>query len=401
MPSHADSSSPVGEPTVGSSFIADAEFLMQHGQPLLLESPSGGRVVVSAEYQGRVMTSAVAPTGASLGYLNRSFVQAGKTGTRFDNYGGEDRFWLGPEGGQYGLYFPPGAPFDLGHWQTPAGFQEGTWEITEQGPRHVTFTRRLTVTNYSRVVFDLGVRRTVRVLDATEARAALGAAGAGLGRVDWVAFVSENRITNLGQRAWTKETGALSIWILSMFNPSPDTFVVVPFDRSGQGPIVNDAYFGKIPPDRLWVNEGEGFLVLRCDAQHRGKIGLGATRAREWAGSHSESARLLTLVNFDQPAGVTDYVNSMWDRQRLPFAGDVINSYNDGPTAPGAPPLGGFYEIETSSPAAFLAPGASLTHTQRTFHFVGERAALDGIARPTLGVGLDRVYATIGIAKGE
>jgi hypothetical protein len=34
-------------------------------------------------------------------------------------------------------------------------------------------------------------------------------------------------------------------------------------------------------------------------------------------------------------AGATDYVNSMWEDQKEPFSGDVVNSYNDGPTATG------------------------------------------------------------------
>ena len=59
---------------------------------------------------------------------------------------------------------------------------------------------------------------------------------------------------------------------------------------------------------------------------------------------------MLTLVQYDQPEGATDYVNSMWEIQKEPFAGDVVNSYNDGPPAPGAKPLGPFYELETSSP---------------------------------------------------
>jgi len=76
-----------------------------------------------------------------------------------------------------------------------------------------------------------------------------------------------------------------------------------------------------------------------------------------------------------------------------PFRGDVVNSYNDGPPAPGAKPLGPFYELETSSPAAALAPGRSLTHVHRTFHFQGERAGLDALARALLGVSLDEVEA--------
>ena len=46
-------------------------------------------------------------------------------------FGGEDRFWLGPEGGQYALYFKPGDPFDLDHWQVPDAFDWDKWDDRE------------------------------------------------------------------------------------------------------------------------------------------------------------------------------------------------------------------------------------------------------------------------------
>ncbi len=91
---------------------------------------------------------------------------------------------------------------------------------------------------------------------------------------------------------------------------------------------------------------------------------------------------------YTKPSGATRYVNSMWERQDKPYAGDVINSYNDGPPAKGLPPLGGFYEIESSSPAAALAPGESLNHEHQTYHFSGPRADLEALARQVLGVSL-------------
>jgi hypothetical protein len=69
----------------------------------------------------------------------------------------------------------------------------------------------------------------------------------------------------------------------------------------------------------------------------------------------------------------------------------VVNSYNDGPPAPGAKPLGPFYELETSSPAAALGPGESLRHVHRTFHFQGPRPELDALARRLLGAPLDAI----------
>ena len=91
----------------------------------------------------------------------------------------------------------------------------------------------------------------------------IGAVGPIPPGVKWVAFQTENRITNTGPAAWTDDKGLLSIWILAMFPPAADTRVVVPFDAQAQGPIVNDSYFGKVPSDRLTVHEREGYVVRR------------------------------------------------------------------------------------------------------------------------------------------
>jgi hypothetical protein len=211
--------------------------------------------------------------------------------------------------------------------------------------------------------------------------------------VKWVGFATTNTIANAGAKAWTEETGLVSVWILGMFAPVPGTEVVVPFETAGSGEIVNDRYFGKVPADRLTVREKEGFLVFKCDGQYRSKIGIGPSRAKPALGSYSDESKLLTIVLYTKPAGATRYVNSMWEPQKHPYAGDVVNSYNDGPTEPGKPSLGGFYEIESSSPAAALAPGAKLTHVHRTFHFTGPREALDEIAKKALGVSLREVLA--------
>jgi hypothetical protein len=112
------------------------------------------------------------------------------------------------------------------------------------------------------------------------------------------------------------------------------------------------------------------------------------------AGSYDGLGQVLTLVQYTRPTDVLTSVNSMWEIQREPYKGDVINSYNDGPPAAGQPPLGPFFELETSSPALNLAPAQRYTHVHRTFHFVGPKAELDRIARATINVGLDELTKT-------
>jgi hypothetical protein len=378
---------PAAPRTTMTTIDDDLAFLRAHGPVDVLASPEpgGGVVAVSARWQGRVMTSAVEPHGASLGFVHRAFLEAGKTGTPFDNYGGEDRFWLGPEGGQFGLYFAPGSPFEISAWQTPHAMQEGEWEVKSRDAAHVTFARTMHVENWSRAAFDVAVERTVRVLSADDVRARFGETPPPGSR--WVAFETDNAVANAGTRPWTRDTGLLSVWILGMYAPAADARVIVPFDPAGGGPVVNDAYFGHIPPDRLVVHEREGWLELVADGQRRGKIGVSASRAREVLGSWTPGQRLLTLVRYAKPSQAVDgYVNSAWEPQREPYGGDVVNAYNDGPTAPGKPSLGGFYEIETSSPALALAPGQSARHVHTTLHVVGDPASLDPLARRLLGI---------------
>ena len=378
-----------------NGFDADLAFLRQHTEVIVLGDPGGARVAVVPAWQGRVATSTVGAAAApGYGWINRELVASRKLQPHMNAFGGEDRIWLGPEGGQYSIFFGKGDPFDLEHWQTPPLIDSEPWPVAEQDPRHVVFRRQGRLVNYSGTRFELRVDRTIRLL---EREAAAGSLGVSLPpELKLVAFESENVLVNTGRAAWTKPGGLLSIWILGMFQPSPRTTVVVPHregPESELGPVVNDAYFGKVPADRLVARGGR--LFFKGDGEHRSKIGLSPERAPSLLGSYDAASGLLTIVSYTRPAGASDYVNSMWEIQKQPYRGDVVNSYNDGPPAPGAKPLGPFYELETSSPAAALEPGGRLTHVHRTFHFQGERALLDAISRKLLGVSLDEVESAL------
>ena len=67
------------------------------------------------------------------------------------------------------------------------------------------------------------------------------------------------------------------------------------------------------------------------------------------------------------------------------------------PAGAGQKPLGPFYELETSSPAAALAPGASLTHVHRTFHVQGDAKDLDALALELLGVSLATIEKALSV----
>jgi uncharacterized protein DUF6786 len=392
------SASLLAAPAAAQTFADEVAFLQKHTKVVVLTDGQGMRVAVAPDLQGRVMTSSArGDAGPAYGWINRELVGSRTRDVHFNPYGGEDRFWLGPEGGQFAVFFKPGEPFDLAHWYTPPAVDTEPYPVTSSQADRVTFEKKMTLTNRAGSVFDLALHRVVRLVPRAQALRDLGLAGTE--PVQAVAFESENRITNTGALPWRKESGLLSVWILGMFKPSPQTTVVVPFQpgpEAARGPIVNAAYFGKVPADRLVV--GERAIFFSGDGRYRSKIGIPPARVRPVLGSYDASGGVLTLVQFERPADARDYVNSMWEVQKEPFGGDVVNSYNDGPPTPGAKPLGPFYELETSSPAAALPAGGSLVHRHRTIHLVGDRAALDTIARKALGASLEAIASALPVA---
>jgi hypothetical protein len=393
------SASLLAAPAAAQTFADEVAFLQKHTKVVMLTDGQGMRVAVAPDLQGRVMTSSArGDAGPGYGWINRDLLSSATRDVHFNPYGGEDRFWLGPEGGQFAVFFKPGEPFDLAHWYTPAAVDTEPYPVTASRPDRVTFDMKMTLANRAGTVFDLALHRVVRLVPRAQALKDLGLTGTE--PVQAVAFESENRITNAGAQPWRKESGLLSVWILGMFKPSARTTIVVPFNPGPEatlGPIVNAAYFGKVPAERLAV--GENAVFFSGDGRYRSKIGISPARVRPVLGSYDASGGVLTLVQFDRPTGARDYVNSMWEVQEEPFAGDVANSYNDGPPAPGAKPLGPFYELETSSPAAALPAGGSLVHRHRTVHIVGDKAALDAIARKALGASLDEITSALVAAK--
>jgi len=378
------------------SFGDDLAFAKKHTDVVVLSDASGqSRAAVAPKLQGRVLTSsAQGMTGLSFGWINRELIASGKVAEHINVYGGEDRFWIGPEGGQFSVFFKQAAPFDLEHWFTPAAIDTEPFELVSKSQNRAALRKDMQLGNYSGTIFKLRVDREIRVLDKAEAIEKLAVTPPSA--VKMVAFESANKMTNTGTKAWEKETGLLSIWILGMFNPSPATTVVVPFKTGPQdqlGPIVNDAYFGKVPADRLIIKKG--VLFFSGDGQYRSKIGLSPQRVKPVLGSYDAVNKVLTIVQYNKPDGVTDYVNSMWQLQDQPYRGDVVNSYNDGPAQPGAKPLGPFYELETSSPAAMLSPGQTLLHVHRTYHLQGKEADLDSVAKAILGVTISEIKSAL------
>src|SRR5258705_4019297 len=335
---------------MNGTFGYDLDFLRQyHKDIVVLGDSAGAQVVIAPAYQGRVMTStAEGNKGLSFGWLNYELIASGKPAEHINAFGGEERFWLGPEGGQFSIYFKKGVEFKFENWFVPKEIDTASFELVSSTKYDATFKKDMHLENYSGNRFDIRVNRSIHLLNRPAIDKSLGIAVPE--NVQAVAFESDNSITNKGNTRWDKKTGMLSIWILSMLNASAQTTVAVPYkqgDTAMLGKIVTDDYFGKVPADRLKVDSG--LILFKADANQRSKIGVSPKRALPFVASYDAVNNVLTIAQFTLPVGATDYVNSLWKLQDDPLAGDAVNAYNDGEIE--GKQMGKFYEIVSSSPA--------------------------------------------------
>ena len=340
-------------------YAADRIFLDRHTRIHELHAGTGA-LLVAPDLQGRVMTACVEPNGASLGFVNRAqFLVDPREPAAFRNYGGVERFWVGPESGPYALFFEPGAPHERDNWRVPEDLDTGRCRAvtTADGLR---LERTVRLENVLGTRFTMDVTRELHALDAAQAAKWVGTLPPG---TRWTGWSSETTVVNAGDVAWTPAGGLPCIWMIGMFAPGDDAWVIAPFDVDHEdpdgGPPVRADYFGEVPPERFRI--GDGFAVFRADARAEGKIGVLRNRATERIAAWDPDTGVLTVVVYGPVDREAPYLSEHWgERLPEPYYGDVANAYNSG-SAP-------FFELESSSPALALAPGAAYRHRHVTLH---------------------------------
>ena len=365
------------------SFGYDLHFLQQYDSVIVLQTDDrNAKIIVSPKYQAKVFTSTCGTDGTSFGWLNYKAFSAATNG-HMNAFGGENRFWLGPEGGKFSLFFNKGAKMEFANWKTPAAFDTEPWSIAGRSDYSVHLQKQMSLTNYNGNQLHLLVNRTITILTQQKIDQLIGIKADTALRA--VGYETNNELTNTGTSPWSEKTGLPCMWILDMFKPTPETVIIFPFKKAKGKPFTEIAttnYFGEIPSNR--IKHTDEVLFFKADGKYRGKIGIHPQFAKQVAGSYDYKNKVLTVIIF-QIDSTAKYLNQEWNTTKPPFSGDAANAYNDGPLADGSQ-MGPFYEIESVSPAAFLPPKQTLSHRQSVFHFSGSEQGINAIVENVFGV---------------
>ncbi len=376
------------------AFGQDLSFFSKNNAEVFLLGEGDSLIAVSPKYQGRVLTSTFGGAqGASLGWINHELIANNALGLQTMQIGGEDRFWLGPQGGDFSIFFPADSVYSDDNWRAPTALSSEPWDLVAKSKTQARFEKSADFENAKGKRFKVKAERELTVLDKKQVSEILGIEIPESVKV--VAFQSFNKLTNVGDSAWDEKSGMLNISVQSCFNANKKTRVFVPYKAGAPeklGDIVRDNYFEAATSGNGSLLVDPSYVMFKTDGRTMSGIGISGRRSEGIAVSFDASNGVLTVILYIKPSGTRGYLQNSWRRSGAArFDGDAISVYNNGPLARTSATADRFYEISTHSPALELGVGKSQFHLQRTFHFGGSEYDLGLISYKLTGIAIGQL----------
>lgn len=364
------------------SFGQDLTFFSEYGVDAFLLGEGDSYIAVSADWQGRVLTSTFnGEDSPSIGWIDRALMADEKHDLSTGQSGGEDRFWVGPQGGDFSVFFPDGAAQNEENWRIPAALASEPWTLTARTRTQAKFEKSAEFKNFKGNVLKVKAEREVSFIPRADAAKILGIEIPD--SVKMVAFQSLNKLTNAGEGAWSPQNGMLNISVQSCFNANPGVRVFLPYkpgDASKLGDVVRDNLYESAYTEggrRVLTPE---YVSVLADGKSMSGMGISPLRSEGIVLSYDSHNNILTVILYIKPSGRRAYLANSWRRPSRPFDGDAVSVYNNGSPARTSLSAQKYYEVSTYSPALNLGAGKSQFHLQRTFHFSGSEYDLGLIA---------------------
>jgi hypothetical protein len=362
------------------TFGYDVAFLSQYQKPILLSNPTS-KILLSAEYQGRVLTSTSDGfLGNSYGWINYNLIASQKLNEGGNSFGGEDRFWLGPIGSEYSLFYNQ-KTIESDNWYIPKAIDTQEYQLIKYSDTTVEFFASLNVKNNIGTPFYIELTRKVSLFSLAEIEAELQIKIPNT--IKSVGFQSNNTIKNVGED-WQQENGLIAPWILGMFQGNDESVAIFPFKESEEDTLEVSTYLNPLNQDRL--KEVDHTICYKTDGNYRSKVGLKPENTQSIFGHYNAKDSVLTIITYSyNPDG--DYLSCNEVEEDVLFGGDVVSSYNN--QIPSGTPS--FFELESAGEAKTLKQGASTSHIHNTCHFEGDEDELNKLCIKLLGTSIKNV----------
>ena len=342
----------------------------------LLNHDRQSRMLLSAEMQGRVLTSTnTGGDGRSLGWISpNAFDHDGLNGNAFH---GEERVWIGPLGSQHSFYYGQIKPLSEDNWDVPASFSDEPFTLVSHDDTSAVFYKKIALTNHVGTHFSMELERKVCLLKAIELSQQHN--------INYVGYEITQRLTNTDTVQWRRETGLATLWDMNSFKGSDSSFAIIPINASRKIPVYT--YLSELDQSRLV--ETSNAVWFRTDGKYRSKIGLSPQCTKGLLSSYEPEEHTLRIIEFRQSPDDSLYSNSHVYAQEKPYMGESIPIYNHGPMDLSLGEDNAFYELESSAAMQELMPYESIYHYHKVHQFTGAFDDLNLIAFSLLGVDLN------------
>ncbi|MFY0687485.1 MAG: hypothetical protein JXQ90_09985 [Cyclobacteriaceae bacterium] len=338
------------------------------------------RIAIAPAFQGKVLTS-THDGQSSNGWLDRkTFDQASLNGGEI---GGEDRVWIGPLGSQFSFYYQQIKPLDGDNWKVPATMNEQPYKLVKQSESTIEMLKQMHLVNWMGTEFDLQIARKIRMLDRNRAERMLGMIIPP--QQQFVAYESAHTLTNSGSEKWDRSTGLATVWSAGLFAGSPQSVVIIPLTQQADLERIFQ-YFGPLDSSRLVLKNN--VLLFKTDGNYRSKIGVPPELAPAVYGAYDPGVGRLTIVQYKKDTSNL-YFNSRVTVQDEPYRGEVVPVYNNGSMDYTPQSQSTFYELESTAAMKELAPGETIDHFHRIYHFGGDITKLNKTSTQLLGITLE------------
>ena len=198
-------------------FGQDLSFFSKYGVNAILLGEGDSLIAVSPQLQGRVLTSTYGGAESpSLGWMNKRLITDTNADRQVSDLGGEDRLWLGPQGGDFSIFFPNGSIMNQENWRIPEAISSEPWTLVGRNKNQAKLEKVADIENITGTKFKVRLEREISVLTRQNVGEILGIEIPD--SLEIVAFQSFNKITNLGSEKWNDKTGMLNLSVQSCFN---------------------------------------------------------------------------------------------------------------------------------------------------------------------------------------
>ncbi len=341
-----------------TTYLYDLQFIEIYGRAYEQTADNGNaRIVVSPDFQGRVMTSsATGINGFSNGWINKRFISRDIILDKENPYGGENYTWIGPNDGEYSLFHKFNKEGDTA-FQVPADLDQFPFLMEFVSDTSMLLTKKLNATNLKGSTFNAKLSRFITLHSKSTINHLLHLNG-DTAQLSIVGYTVKSTLTNIGMNNWDESTGLMSLQNVNQFNGEGTSTIFL--QNHNAIPLDSISVFSNMDSSNVKFNNQ--VLALRADGIHTYTLKLPIFASSSLIGIYTPKLQRLTIIQNNNAESKRQ--ERLEIKNGAPLEGTSIASY---------------YQLRADSGSKPLKPNESIKQSQSIYHIYGDSTTMNSV----------------------